>query len=69
MEMLQESILAFLAALGLASLVWLLCAWVFHWERQEIPGLKLLLPVRGQGEHLEETLYALRRVQASLPGA
>ena len=44
MEVLQDGVLAFLAATGLAALFWLLTGWL---RRREPARVMLLIPARG----------------------
>ena len=47
MEVLQDGVLAFLAATGLAALFWLLTGWL---RRREPARVMLLIPARGSGD-------------------
>lgn len=69
MEAIQDGVLAFLAAVGLSTLVWMLGGWLFRRERPELAELRLLLPLRGDAEALEAQMRALRQMQSQLPGA
>ena len=69
MELMRDGVLAFLAAVGLTSLVWLTAGLFFHAGRPAIPGLLLVLPLRGEAPAMEADVRALRSVQTRLPGA
>ena len=47
MEVLQDGVLAFLAATGAAALFWLLTGWL---RRREPARAVLLVPARGSGD-------------------
>ena len=68
MTMLQDGFIAFLSAVGLTALVWLVAGAVLHTGRPGIPGLLLVLPLRGEALALEADMRELRRLQARLPG-
>ena len=68
MTMLQDGFIAFLSAVGLTALVWLVAGAVLHTGRPAIPGLLLVLPLRGEALALEADMRELRRLQARLPG-
>ena len=53
MTLLQDGLIAFLSAVGLTALVWLVAGAVLHTGRPIVPGL----------------LLVLRRLQSRLPGA
>ena len=69
MTLLQDGCIAFLAAVGLTTVVWLAAGAIFHAGRPAIPGLLLVLPLRGEALAMEADVRALRRVQGGLPGA
>ena len=47
MQLLQDGVIALLAAIGLTALLWSLAGWIFR-PRGRIPGtVFLLVPVRG----------------------
>lgn len=69
MELMRDGVLAFLAAVGMTTLTWMGAGLVFHIGRPLIPGLLLVLPVRGEAPALEEDVRELRRLQGRLPGA
>ena len=65
----RDGVIAFFSAVGMTTVVWLLAGAVFRAGRPTIPGLLLVLPVRGEAPALEADVRELRRVQAGLPGA
>ena len=50
-------------------MVWLAAGAVLHAGRPTIPGLLLVLPLRGDALAMEADVRELRRVQGRLPGA
>ena len=70
MLLLQDGVLAFLSAVGLTTIVWVIAGALVHLGgRPALPGLLLVLPLRGQALAMEADVRELRRVQGSLPGA
>ena len=69
MELLQDGCIAFFSAVGLTATVWLLAGALFRAGRPAIPGLLLVLPLRGEALAMEADVRELRRVQGQLPGA
>ena len=69
MVVLQEGIIAFLSAVGLTTVVWLSAGVLFRAERPSVPGLLLVLPLRGEAPAMEADMRELRRLQGRLPGA
>jgi len=70
MLLLQDGVLAFLSAVGLTTIVWAAAGALLHLGgRPAIPGLLLVLPLRGEALAMEADVRELRRVQGSLPGA
>ena len=69
MLLLQDGIIAFLSAVGLTALVWIIGGAVLQIGRPAIPGLLLVLPVKGEALSLETDMRELRLVQGGLPGA
>ena len=67
--MLQDGLIAFLSAVGLTALVWLVAGAVLHTGRPIVPGLLLVLPLRGEALAMEADVRELRRLQSRLPGA
>ena len=66
---LQDGIIAFLSAVGLTTLVWLVSGLFLRGGRTHVPGLLLVLPLRGEALAMEADVRELRRVQGRLPGA
>ena len=69
MVLLQDGLIAFLSAVGLTTMVWLAAGVFLHAGRPEIPGLVLVLPLRGEALAMESDVRSLRRVRHQLPGA
>ena len=70
MLLLQDGVLAFLSAVGLTTIVWAAAgALIRVGGRPAIPGLLLVLPLRGEALAMEADVRELRRVQGGLPGA
>ena len=69
MELLQDGFIAFFSAVGVTTIVWLAASALLHAGRPTIPGLLLLLPVRGQAPAMEADVRELRRLRGHLPGA
>lgn len=69
MYLLQDGILAFLSAVGLATVIWFMAGALLHSGRPAIPGLMLVLPLKGEALSMEADVRELRRLQNQLPGA
>ena len=69
MTLLQDGLIAILSAVGLTALVWLVAGAVLHTGRPIVPGLLLVLPLRGEALAMEADVRELRRLQSRLPGA
>ena len=69
MNVFRDGVIAFFSAVGMTTVVWLLAGAVLHAGRPTIPGLLLVLPVRGEALALEHDVRELRRVRCQLPGA
>ena len=69
MTLLQDGLIAFLSAVGLTALVWLVAGAVLHTGRPIVTGLLLVLPLRGEALAMEADVRELRRLQSRLPGA
>lgn len=69
MLLLQDGVLAFLSAVGLTTIVWAVAGALLRVGRPAIPGLLLVLPLRGEALAMEADVRELRRVQGGLPGA
>lgn len=69
MMLLQDGLIAFFSAVGLTTVVWLVAGTFFRAGRPAIPGLLLVLPLRGEALAMESDVRELRRVQGQLPGA
>lgn len=69
MNVFRDGVIAFFSAVGMTTVVWLLAGAMLHAGRPTIPGLLLVLPVRGEALAIEHDVRELRRVQSGLPGA
>lgn len=69
MVLLQDGLIAFFSAVGLTTVVWLVAGAVLHAGRPTVPGLLLVLPLRGEALAMKADVRELRRIQGSLPGA
>ena len=69
MVYLQDGLLAFFSAVGMSTVVWLAAGALFHAGRPTVPGLLLVLPLRGDAPAMEADMRELRRVQGRLPGS
>lgn len=69
MVMLHDGLLAFFSAVGVTTVVWLLAGAVLRAGRPAIPGLLLVLPLRGEALAMEADVRELRRLRRQLPGA
>ena len=67
--MVMEGLVAFFSAVGMVTVVWLAAGAVLHAGRPEIPGLLLVLPLRGEALAMEADVRELRRLQGRLLGA
>lgn len=69
MLLLQDACIAFLAAVGLTAVVWLVAGGLLRSARSAVPGLLLVLPLRGEALAMESDVRELRRIQGQLPGS
>ena len=69
MGLLQDGVIAFFSAVGLTTVVWFLAGAFLHAGRPAIPGLLLVLPLRGEALAMEADVRELRRARHSLPGS
>ena len=69
MTLLQDGLIAFFSAVGVTTLVWIVAGAFFRAGRPAVPGLLLVLPLRGEALAMEADVRELRRVQGRLPGA
>ena len=59
MTLLQDGLIAFLSAVGLTALVWLVAGAVLHTGRPIVPGLLLVLPLRGEALAMEADILLM----------
>ena len=69
MVLLQEGCIAFFSAVGMTTVVWLVAGALLHAGRPTVPGLLLVLPLRGQALAMEADVRELKRLCHRLPGA
>ena len=69
MTVLQDGILTFFSAVGMTTVVWLAAGALLHAGRPTVPGLMLVLPLKGEALAMENDVRELRRGQGGLPGA
>ena len=69
MTLLQDGLIAFLSAVGVTALVWIVAGAFFRAGRPAVPGLLLVLPLRGEALALEADVRELRRLRGRLLGA
>ena len=69
MMLFQDGLLAFFSAVGVTTVVWLVAGALLHAGRPVIPGVLLVLPVRGEALAMEADVRELRRARNHLPGA
>ena len=68
MMLFQDGLLAFFSAVGATTVVWLVAGALLHAGRPVIPGVLLVLPVRGEALAMEADVRELRRARNHLPG-
>ena len=64
MTLLQDGLIAFLSAVGVTTLVWIVAGAFFRAGRPAVPGL-----LRGEALAMEADVRELRRLRGRLPGA
>ena len=69
MALLQDGLIAFLSAVGLTTVIWLVAGLLLRTGKPTIPGLLLVLPLRGEAFTVEADVRELRRLRNQLPGA
>ena len=69
MVLLQDGLIAFFSAVGVTTVVWMVAGALLRAGRPSIPGLLLVLPLRGAALAMEADFRELRRVRHRLPGA
>ena len=62
MTLLQDGVIALLAAVGLTAILWLLADMILR-RREEVPVV-LLLPLKDAAEEMEYQVYCLMEVRA-----
>ena len=69
MALLQDGLIAFLSAVGLTTVIWLVPGLLLRTGTPTIPRLLLVLPLRGEAFTVEADVRELRRLRNQLPGA
>lgn len=69
MSIFQDGVIAFFSAVGVTTVVWLLAGALLHARRPTVPGVLLVLPLRGEALAMEADVRELRRLRRQLPGA
>ena len=69
MVLLQDGLIAFFSAVGVTTVVWMVAGALLRAGRPSVPGLLLVLPLRGEALAMEADFRELRRVRHRLPGA
>ncbi len=69
MTLLQDGLIAFFSAVGVTTLVWIVAGAFLRAGRPAVPGLLLVLPLRGEALAMEADVRELRRLRSRLPGA
>ena len=65
----QDGLLAFFAAVGVVTVIWLAAGALLRAGHPCVPGLLLALPLRGEAMAMEQDVRELRRILRQLPGA
>lgn len=69
MSVFQNGVVAFFTAVGVTTVLWLLAGALLHARRPAMPGVLLVLPLRGEALAMEADVRELRRLRHQLPGA
>lgn len=69
MSVFQDGVVAFFSAVGVTTVVWMLAGALLRSGRTGVPGLVLVLPLRGEALAMENDVRELRRLRRQLPGA
>ena len=65
----QDGVLAFFAAVGMVTVIWLAAGALLHAGRPVIPDLTLVLSLRGDAPAMEQDVRELRRLLHQLPAS
>ncbi len=63
MQLWQDGLVAMLAAIGLASMMWAVVKVVLYAGPERRPGVVAVIPAQGAGETLEEQVHILERLR------
>lgn len=69
MALLQDGLIAFFSAVGVTTVIWLVAGVLLRTGKTAVPGLLLVLPLRGEALAMEADVRELRRIQGQLPEA
>lgn len=69
MSVFQDGVIAFFTAVGVTTVLWLLAGALLRARRPAMPGVLLVLPLRGEALAMEADVRELRRLRHQLPGA
>ena len=68
MKLLQDGLVAMLAAIGLATLLWLIVSAVFRLKKERMDHVVALVPARGGAIGLEHTVHMLEQLRCEHGG-
>ena len=68
MKLLQDGLVAMLAAIGLATLLWLIVSAVFRFKKERMDHVVALVPARGGAIGLEHTVHTLEQLRCEHGG-
>ena len=63
MKLLQDGVIAMLAAIGLATILWVLVSIFLRVKQRTFPGAAAVVPARGLGNDLEHTVHELEQLR------
>ena len=63
MQLWQDGLVAMLAAIGLASLMWMVVRALFFAQPERRQGVVALIPAQGDGDALEQQVHTLERMR------
>lgn len=68
MNLLQDGIIAMLASIGLASILWILVGSLLHFSYRPAMPAYLVVPAEGDAPELQQTVHELERLRRELRG-
>ncbi len=63
MRLLQDGVIAMLAAIGLATILWVLVSIFLRARKRVFPNVAAVVPAKGAGENLEYTVHELEQLR------